>query len=172
MLAAAGEEESGEGTASDPQESKTSHPYGEASREELVDRLLRLRAEFDNYRKRTERAGREAGETAVAELTKALLPVVDALDRASEAPAPEAALAFQEGIHRISQELESVLRERGLEEVPAVGCEFDPEIHEAVGTVPPADGEADGTVAEVERKGWSMRGRLLRPARVIVRRVN
>jgi molecular chaperone GrpE len=138
-------------------------------RDELYDRLLRLSAEFDNYRKRTDRERREIIETAAADLVRDLLPVIDDFERALAAPGWSDDDAARQGVALIHRQLLDVLRRRGVEPFESVGRDFDPDWHEAV-AADPIDGHRDGQVTAELRRGYRMGSRLLRPAQVKVAR--
>lgn len=131
---------------------------------ELKDRLLRRRAEFENYRRRAEREGARAAEDGAAELIRELLPAIDDLERALLAPGGD---AVREGVELIYKNLTGTLKGRGLEALDPRGSGFDPELHEAVAHEP-APGVDPGTVVEVFQKGYLFKERLLRPALVKV----
>lgn len=148
-----------------------------AERDEYLDALRRLQAEFDNFRKRTVRQQTELLERAAEGLLERLLPVLDALDLAvshAAATAGDDVAAFE----RIASLLTDVLQKDGLSRIGVVGEAFDPMVHEAVIHVP-ADEAGDGdiddggpagaVVDEVLRPGYQVRGRVLRPAMVKVR---
>jgi molecular chaperone GrpE len=140
-------------------------------RDELQDRLLRSVAEFDNYRKRTDRERRELSDYITTDLLRELLPIVDDLERALAAPmgaskSPEFA-AFYEGVTLIHRQWLDLLRRRGVEPLDVVGKPFDPEWHEAV-TNEPADGRPDGEITAELRRGYRIGAKLLRPAMVKV----
>ena len=134
-------------------------------RDELADQLLRKRAEFDNFRKRVERDRQAAGLDAVAALLKDLVPTLDNLDRALEAPAEAGSL--REGVDMIRRGLLALLESRGVTVEDPRGEPFDPSRHQAL-SHEPAPGHDEGTVVEVYQKGYSYRDRLLRPALVKV----
>jgi molecular chaperone GrpE len=137
-------------------------------RDDLHDRLLRVSAEFDNYRKRTDRERREFAEAAGADVIRELLPVLDDLERALAAPVDaSSASSFRSGVELIHRQLLEVLRRRGVEPFEAIGHDFDPEWHEAVAQEP-ADGRRDGEITGEARKGYRVGRRLLRPAMVKV----
>ena len=137
-------------------------------RDDLKDRLLRMTAEFDNYRKRVDRERRELSEAAAADLIRDILPIIDDLERAMAAAAGTATdSALVKGIELTHRQLIEQLRRRGVEPVSAIGQIFDPEVHEAVGSVP-ADGRPDGEIVAEFRKGYRAGGRLLRAAMVQV----
>jgi len=134
-------------------------------RDELKEQLLRRRAEFENFRKRMERERQNAGTDAVATVLKALVPVLDNLDRALEAEGSDASL--REGVELTRRELLAILESQGVKIEDPRGQPFDPERHQAL-SHEPVPGVPEGTVVEVYRKGYSYRDRLLRPALVKV----
>jgi molecular chaperone GrpE len=141
-------------------------------RDDLQDRLLRSAAEFDNYRKRTERERREWTEAVTADVFRDLLPVVDDFDRALAAPVdpqagPDAVARYRDGVDLIRRQMLEVLRRNGVEPIEALGRDFDPEWHEAVATEP-ANGRRDGEITDEIRRGYRIGTRLLRPAMVKV----
>ena len=143
----------------------------EQERDELQDRLLRTVAEFDNYRKRTDRERRELSDFITTETLRELLPIVDDLERALAAPAnlassPEFA-AFHQGVTLIHRQWLEVLRRRGVEPLDVVGKAFDPEWHEAVAHEP-ANDRPDGEITAELRRGYRIGSKLLRAAMVRV----
>jgi molecular chaperone GrpE len=140
-------------------------------RDDLRDRLLRSAAEFDNYRKRTERERRELSEAASADLIRELLPIVDDFERAlaSEVWHSSGESAARRGIELIHRQLVDTLRKRGVEPLEVVGADFDPMWHEAVAS-DPAEGRRDGEITAEVRRGYRVGARLLRPAQVKVAR--
>lgn len=141
-------------------------------RDDLYERLLRTTAEFDNYRKRTDRERRELSEAAAADLVRELLPVVDDMDRALAAPTDpgagaDAAARYRSGMELIRRHLLEVLRKRGVEPLEVVGTDFDPLWHEALGQ-DPVEGRRDGEITAELRRGYRLGQRLLRPAQVKV----
>ena len=139
-------------------------------RDEYLDHLRRERAEFDNYRRRTSRERSDALDRGAEALVTRLLGVVDNLGFALDAAAKSEDTNLAKGVELVAQELLSVLRDAGLEEVPGVGAPFDPNLHEAMGHVESAEGPSadEPTVAAVMRPGWRFKGRVLRPATVSV----
>jgi len=129
------------------------------------DRYLRLRADFDNYRKRSEREREEVLRYALTEPLRALLPVIDNLDRAIAAQG--GAEDLRRGVEMIARQLADTLRKLGLSEVPAVGERFDPRMHEAVMREESAEVGAPTVIGELQ-KGYWLHDRLLRPAMVRV----
>ena len=141
-------------------------------RDDFKDRLLRMTAEFDNYRKRVDRERRELSEAAAADLIRDLLPILDDLERAMAASRAEAAGqndALMRGVELTHRHLLEQLRRRGVEPIEAVGQMFDPELHESV-AAEPAAGKPDGEILEEFRRGYRAAGRLLRASMVKVAR--
>lgn len=137
----------------------------EAERDELLDRLRRTAADFDNFRKRAARDQESLVARAHERLMKALLPVVDDLERALVAAAEHEEAKLEEGVRLVARELHEALKREGLEEIEADG-KFDPHVHEALLSQP---SEADeGSVIEVLQKGYRLGDRVLRPARVVI----
>ena len=136
-------------------------------RDDLQDRLLRTAAEFDNYRKRTDRERRELTDAVAADLIRDLLPVVDDLERALAASDGTTDPALRSGVELIHRQITEVLRRRGAEAFESVGRDFDPSWHEALASEP-ADGRRDGEIVQEIRRGYRIGSRLLRPALVRV----
>ena len=135
-------------------------------RDAHYERLLRVKAEFDNYRKRTERERRELIEQAAGDLLGDLLPVVDDLERALAAETQDGD-AYRRGVEIIHKQLLDVMARRGVAPIEAVGADFNPALHQAV-VHEPSDGHRDGEVVEELRRGYTLRQRLLRPSMVKV----
>jgi molecular chaperone GrpE len=155
-------------TQAEQPESSTDPAELEKQRDEYYDRLLRKTAEFDNYRKRTERERLQLSEAAAADLLEELLPLVDDMERALKAdPGTEATEAIRRGVELIHKQLLETLRKRGVRPVEALGADFDPHFHMAV-SHEPADGRREGEVVEEFRRGYMLGDRLLRPAMVKV----
>jgi molecular chaperone GrpE len=140
-------------------------------RDELYDRLLRTTADFENYRKRTERERRELSDAVTADVMRDVLPAVDDLERALAAPAgpgtDDAAQAYRRGVELIHRQLLDLLRRRGVESMDVVGLDFDPNWHEAIAHEP-ANGHRDGEITAELRRGYRLGQRLLRAAQVRV----
>jgi len=135
-------------------------------RDEYYDRLLRKTAEFDNYRKRTDRERQQLSEAAAADLLQELLPLVDDMDRALRAESDDAS-AIRKGVELIHRQLLDLLRKRGVRPIEALGADFDPHYHMAVAHEP-ANDRREGEVIEEFRRGYMLGDRLLRPAMVKV----
>jgi molecular chaperone GrpE len=137
----------------------------------LRDRHLRLAAEFDNYRKRVERERADNIARAQAQVLERLLEPLDDLARIADFdPATTASGALHEGAEMVEKKFLRVMEALGVEAIDAEGKPFDPTIHEALTTVPTDDPAEDNTVAQVFQKGYRLKGVLLRPARVVVRK--
>ena len=136
-----------------------------AERDGLFDRLARLQAEFDNARKRQEREKQEFRDYATGSVVEQFLPVVDNFALALTASAN--ADQLRQGVELIVKQMDEVLRGLGVTVVPTVGEQFDPRVHEGLGTVERED-LPDHSVAEEIRKGYKIREKLLRPAMVRV----
>ena len=137
----------------------------EAERDELLDRLRRVSADFDNYRKRAARDQEALVARAGERIVKELLPVLDDLERALEAAEQHEEAKLEEGVKLVHRQLEQLLEREGLAPVATDG-RFDPHVHEALLTQPSAAEE--GSVIEVLQKGYRLGDRVLRPARVVV----
>lgn len=145
-----------------PAEESVAQGSDSAEAAELKNDLLRLQAEYVNYRKRVERDRAVAGQMAVIGVLNSLLPVLDDID------AGRAHGDIVEGpFAAIATKLETALATYGLEKVDAVGVAFDPTVHEALIQQPSADVEID-TVSQVLRNGYKSGDRILRAAQVIV----
>jgi molecular chaperone GrpE len=137
-------------------------------RDDYYDRLLRKTAEFDNYRKRTDRERQQLADAAAADLLEELLPLVDDMERALKAdPGTDATKAIRTGVELIHKQLLETLRKRGVKPIESLGADFDPHFHMAVAH-DPADGRREGEVIEEFRRGYMLGDRLLRPAMVKV----
>ena len=137
----------------------------QAERDELFDRLQRLAAEFDNYRKRSARDAAALSERANERLVKELLPILDDLARALEAAAEHEEAKLEDGVRLVHRALAELLAKEGLAEIETDG-RFDPHVHEAL-LSQPSDAE-EGSVIEVVQKGYKLGDKVLRPARVVV----
>ena len=139
-----------------------------AERDDYLDHLQRLQAEFDNYRKRVRRDQEQLRLNAAETVVESLLPVVDNLRRAVEATREHGGEQLAEGVALVYDQLVNTLAGHGLTAVEVEpGVPFDPEVHEAVMTQP-SDDHDEGAVLQVMERGYLLHGRLLRPAKVIV----
>lgn len=134
-------------------------------RDQLIDRVARLQAEFENARKRAEREKVEFRDYATGNVVEQFLPVVDNFELALKSAGT--AEQLRSGVDLIVKQMEEVLRQMQVTPIAAVGEEFDPRFHEAIGSVE-RDDMPDHFVAEEIRRGYKLRDRLLRPAMVRV----
>ncbi len=135
-------------------------------RDESRDRLLRTTADFDNYRKRTERERRELAEHAAMDLLQDLLPLIDDFERALATDVQKGD-AYRRGVEIIHKQLLDLMSKRGVTPIEALGADFDPNLHQAV-THEPSPTHRDGEVIEELRRGYTLRNRLLRASMVKV----
>jgi molecular chaperone GrpE len=132
----------------------------------LEDRLLRLAADFENYKKRAAREREEYVAGANARLLAELLPVVDDLERALAAAEQHEEAQLEEGVRLVHRSLAALLERHGVTAIETDG-KFDPHVHEALMARPSEEGEP-GSVLDVVQKGYKLGDRVVRPARVIV----
>ena len=137
----------------------------EAERDEYLNDLKRVAAEFENYRKRVLRDQESLVARAHERLVKELLPVLDDLERALAAAEEHEEAKLEEGVRLVHRELAAALEREGLAEIETNG-HFDPHVHEALLTQP-SEAE-EGSVLEVIQKGYRLGNHVLRPARVVV----
>jgi len=137
----------------------------QAENEELIDTLQRVKAEFDNYRKRAARDQASLVARAHERLVKELLPVLDDLERALGAAEEHEEAKLEDGVRLVHRSLADALAREGLAEIETNG-KFDPHVHEALLTQP-SEAE-EGSVIEVLQRGYKLGDRVLRPARVVV----
>jgi molecular chaperone GrpE len=133
--------------------------------EEEKQRNLRLRADFDNLRKRSAREGLAAEAEGRRRALRVVLPVLDTFERALATGSSDA--AFYEGVRSTHRLLLTALTEAGAEPIEALGRPFDPHVHDAISYEPSAMYEP-GTVMRELRRGWRLGGELIRPAEVVV----
>jgi len=137
---------------------------------ELNDKYLRLFSEFDNYRKRTNKERLELLDTAGGEVIKDLLPVIDDFERAFKANDAklENDQSNLEGFLLIYNKLKGIFSRRGLESMKSVGETFDTDFHEALTNIPAPDNDLKGKVVDEIEKGYMLKGRVIRFAKVVV----
>jgi molecular chaperone GrpE len=138
-----------------------------AEKQDLTNTLVRLQADFDNYRKRMEKERDQARHLGVEHLVEQLLPVLDGFDRALAAHDDPAYEDYRKGFELIRKQLWDLLAKQGVHRIESVGKEFDPNIHHAVEHVPTND-YPDGAVIEEFQPGYIFHNRVLRPAMVRV----
>jgi molecular chaperone GrpE len=158
-------QEPGQAAEEAPPVSRAEYDQLKAERDQLLDRLARLQAEFENARKRAERDKIANRDYAVGSVVEKFLPVLDHFELALNSAGTTEQL--RSGVELIVKQMEDVLRQLHVTAIPALGAEFDPRSHEALGSVERHD-LPDQHVAEEIRRGYKLRDRLLRPALVRV----
>lgn len=154
------EEECGAGT-------ETEDEFKEARIAELEDANLRVRADFENFRRRAAKQRLEIAEHAKAELARRLLPVLDNLERALETAEEQSVEgSWVEGLRMVHSQFLAALKEEGIEPIEALGVEFDPNLHEAVATMPHPIAPKGVITAEVSR-GYRLGSTVLRASQVV-----
>ena len=134
--------------------------------QEKKDRLLRLQADFDNFRRRSAKEREEISAVVTQNFCKDMLPLLDNFERAMAAETKDVE-AFQKGVEMIFTQFQEILKKNGLEHLEAVGQKFDPNFHQAVMRVEDPEKE-DDTVAQELQKGYMVKGRVIRPSMVQV----
>ena len=136
---------------------------------EAEDKYLRLAAEFDNYRRRTAKEKLDLVKSAGEDILKGILPVLDDCERAiKQLEATEASTFEKEGTGLIYNKLRSYMKSCGLEEMEVVGQDFDTDFCEAVAQIPVEDPAQKGKVIEVIQKGYTLNGKVVRFAKVVI----
>ncbi len=156
------EQEPGDGGGGEPTALAAELEATRRERDEYLDTLRRLKAEFENSRKRQERERARILETASERLVVELLPVLDNLDRALEAEGD-----IREGVRVTRDQLADALGREGLLPVASDGQLFDPNVHEAVMGQPSEEHE-EGTILQTFERGYLLNGKPIRPAKVVV----
>ena len=133
------------------------------------DKYLRLYAEFDNFRRRTQKERVEARETEGKELIVALLPVLDDFERAQRSMEKATDIApIKEGVTLIQNKLKNILTQKGLKEMESIGTPFDADLQEAITNIPAPTDDLKGKVIDEMEKGYTLKDRVIRFAKVIV----
>jgi molecular chaperone GrpE len=153
-----------EATAAETPDLETQLAAAVARADENYNKLLLAMADFENYKKRSERHNRDIAEHKRRDLLKSLLPVIDNLERALSYDGPENGL--REGVSQTLKGFEALLASQGVKPLSVKGAPFDPAFAEAIATQPSPDG--DGIVLEEAQKGYTIGEDLLRPAKVVV----
>ena len=155
------------GTAEAPGVSEAEYEQVKRERDQLLDRIARLQAEFENARRREAKERMEFRDYALGQAAEGLLPVLDNFDLAVKSNGtPE---QFRAGVDLIAKQLDEAVRGLGLTHVETVGAQFYTRVHEALGQVETAE-FPDGAVVQEIRRGYKVKDRLLRPALVQVAR--
>jgi len=139
-----------------------------AEKDDQFDQLIRLKAEFENYKKRVQREIQERAKYAEEEFVRRLLSALDSFDRALAQPVGEGDVAsVLEGFEQIRQQFHAAFTASGVGTVDSIGSKFDPYYHEALFTVE-SDEHEDNTVVDELERGYTLRGKVIRPAKVTV----
>lgn len=137
--------------------------------DKMEDQFLRAQAEIANMRNRHKKEREDASKYRAQELAKELLPALDNLDRALAIEVDdEHGEAMKKGIEMVKESMLHAFKESGIEEIKAEGEPFDPNLHQAVQTVPAEDGQESDVIVQVLQKGYILHDRILRPSMVIV----
>ena len=137
--------------------------------DEMEDKFLRVSAELANIVQRNRNERELIQRYRSQDLAKKLLPVIDNLERAIAAEVTdEQSISLKKGVEMVLESLNVALKEEGIEEIPAKGEQFDPNIHQAVQIVPVSEGVEADTIVEVLQKGYKLQDRVLRASMVIV----
>ncbi len=151
----------------EPKADKNAASPDSKAADDAQEKLLWLKADFENTKKRLERDKQEAIKFANEKLLVEILSIVDNFDRAmtslSEGHDPE---QVKKGLHIAQEELHQVLERHGVQVVKSLGEDFDPKFHEAVATVEATEGQKDGVIVDEVQRGYLLNGRLIRPSRV------
>lgn len=139
----------------------------QAEKEDLKQTLVRRQADFENFRKRTEKERLEDGRRTTMQVVEGFLPVLDTFERALAAPAEPGLEKHRVGFELIYKQLWEGVARHGLERIESVGKQFDPFLHQAIDRVETTDHE-DGTVLEEYQRGYKIRDKVLRPSMVRV----
>ena len=135
---------------------------------ELNDKYLRLFSEFDNFRKRTAKEKLDLTVTASENVIKDILPVFDDFERALQNMEKNGNETDMQGVTLIFNKLKDTLKKKGLEEIEAMGTEFNTDEHEALTMIPAPEEDQKGKVLDVIQKGYKLNGKVIRFARVVV----
>ncbi len=159
-----------EGAAAAADAAPVADPLAEAERKlaALKDQLLRMAADFDNFRKRSRREAEDALASGKESILKDLLPVFDNLERAvTHSDSATDLASFVSGIDMVLKQFVDTLKRTGIERVPTKGCAFDPTVHEAIQQMETNDVPAGAVAAEIQA-GYRFASKLIRPALVVV----
>jgi len=136
---------------------------------ELNDKYLRLFAEFDNFKRRTQKERVELLQTAGKDVVVSLLPVLDDFERAIKATENTTEVApVREGIVLVQTKLKSILNQKGLKEIESINTEFNTDLHEAITQIPSPTEEQKGKVIDELEKGYTLNDKVVRFAKVVV----
>ena len=148
---------------------KNSLLKAEAEKADLKDQLMRLNAEFINFRKRKEKEVSDSIRFANVDLLKKLLPILDNFDRTLDSiEKTDNLAAIKEGITLVDKSMRQQFGKVGLEPIESIGTEFDTDLHEAVVSIPTEEEDKKGKVVDVVEKGYKLKDRVIRFSKVIV----
>ena len=133
--------------------------------DELNDRYKRLFAEFENYKKRSQKERESLYGVITGDVVSSILPVMDNLEKAAEAKTEDT--NYQEGVKMVVKQLADVLDKFGMQEIEALGQKFDPELHEAVGRIDDTN-KGEQEIVQEYRKGYKIGNKVVRHSMVIV----
>lgn len=139
----------------------------QAEKQELLDTLLRRQADFDNYRKRTEREKQHERQRGIESLIQHLLPVLDDFERALAAHSDPAYEEYRKGVQLIERRLWGILEKQGLRRIESVGRQFDPHLHHAIEQAETSE-HPEGMITSELQAGYKLHDKVLRPAMVRV----
>lgn len=136
---------------------------------EMKDKYLRLSAEFDNYRKRTQREKMDLIKYGSEDVLKSILPVVDDFERALKSLEHSTDIeAFKQGLFLIHGKFSEFLKSSGVQEIQAVGQDLDTDMHEAITKIPVQDEAQKGKIVDVIQKGYKLNDKVIRFAKVVI----
>ncbi|WP_421940666.1 nucleotide exchange factor GrpE [Pedobacter sp.] len=141
----------------------------QAEVQQLNDKYLRLYAEFDNYKRRTQKERVELLQTAGKDVIVSMLPVLDDFDRALKAMETAADVApVKEGVLLVHHKIKNILGQKGLKEVESISKDFDTDFHEAITNIPAPTDDLKGKVIDEVEKGYTLNDNVIRFAKVVV----
>ncbi len=137
--------------------------------DQLNDKMIRLAAEFENFKKRTARERVDLLQTAAKDTIADLLPILDDFDRAKKLADDESSdESFSEGVQLVYQKLHTTLKKKGLKVMESDGEDFDAELHEALTEIPAPSDDLKGKVVDTIEKGYFLQDKIIRHAKVVV----
>ena len=146
-------------------ETKTEDMVPKVEYDELDDRFKRILAEFENFKKRSMKEREKLYNSILSDVVEVILPVVDNLENASKVETKDE--SYKQGVELVLKQFKDVLKSKGVEEINAVGETFDPELHEAVGSIQDeAKGEKE--IVQEYRKGYKIGSKVIRHSMVVV----
>ncbi|MEC2160045.1 nucleotide exchange factor GrpE [Virgibacillus halodenitrificans] len=160
-------EQEGKDTADEQLKLQEENEALKKEKDEVFQRMLRVQAEFDNFKKRSQREKEADRKYKSQDLVNELLPAVDNFERALQVETTEDNAGFVEGITMVYRQIKEALKSQGVEEIDSVDKEFDPNLHHAVMQVEEEDKEPNIIVEELQ-KGYVLKDRVIRPAMVKV----